>query len=373
MQRRIMRVSFLDLKKINKQHKEEIFNAIERVLLSGQYIGGEEVINFEQKFAAFCGAQYCVGVGNGLDALTLILKAYGIGPGDEVIVQSNTFIATILAISANGATPILVDPNPETFALEAKNIKEKITKNTKAIMVVHLYGRPTEIDEIMQLAKLHNLKVIEDAAQAHGAKLPNGKVGSLGDAAAFSFYPGKNLGALGDAGAVTTNDFSLYLKIKALSNYGSDKKYHHIYKGMNSRLDTIQAAILSAKLPFLEEENEIRQAIARRYCERIENPYLKVPSIELFKNSVWHIFPVLVENRDDFVKYLSSLGIATNIHYPIAPNDQDAYSELKDISLHVAKMIHKHVVSIPISPVMAEEEINYVIEKINKYHPNVKN
>jgi dTDP-4-amino-4,6-dideoxygalactose transaminase len=362
-------IPFLDLKKINLRHKEEILQRLDRFLHSGWYILGKEVEEFERKFQEYCGTEYCVGVANALDALTLILRAYGIKEGDEVIVPSNTYIATILAISANRATPVLVEPNISTYNIDPAKIEEKITKRTKAIMVVHLYGQSCNMSPVIEIAKRYNLKVIEDCAQAHGAMYKKKRVGSLGDAGAFSFYPGKNLGALGDGGAVTTNDKSLYEKIKALRNYGSHKKYENIYKGVNSRLDELHAAVLSAKLKYLDEDNQKRREIADYYLKNIKNEKIILPIVESGDplSHVWHLFVIRTQDRDSLQKYLFEKGIQTLIHYPIPPHKQEAYREWRDQSYPISEMIHRQVLSIPISPVMEFEEVAYIVEAINGY------
>jgi Predicted pyridoxal phosphate-dependent enzyme apparently involved in regulation of cell wall biogenesis len=362
-------IPFLDLKKINLQYKKEIEAAMARVLESGWYILGKEVEKFEEEFAAYCGTKYAIGVANGLDALTLILKAYDIGEGDEVIVPANTYIATILAISANGATPVLVEPDINSYNLDPSKIEEKITSKTKAIMVVHLYGQVANMDPINEIAKKYNLKVIEDAAQAHGAVYGDKRAGSLGDAAGFSFYPSKNLGALGDGGAITTNDDELAEKLRALRNYGSHEKYKNLFKGVNSRLDEIQAAILRVKLKYLDKDNEKRRQIAEYYLNHIKNEKVILPIIESGNrlSHVWHLFVVRVENRERFQKYLKENGIQTIIHYPIPPHKQKAYQEWNHCSFSISEQIHKTVISLPISPVLALEHVKKIVKVVNKY------
>lgn len=362
-------VPFLDLKAINNQYKEELEVVIDRVLNSGWYILGEEVATFEQKFAAYCGVKHCIGVANGLDALTLIIQAYGFGVGDEIIVPSNTYIASILAISANGATPILVEPTIDSYNIDPKKIEEKITKNTKAILAVHLYGQSADIDAIQQIAQKHGLKVIEDAAQAHGAVYYGQRVGNLGDAAGFSFYPGKNLGALGDGGAITTNDDELAERLKALRNYGSHKKYENLFKGINSRLDEIQAAVLRVKLMYLDSENTRRREIAAYYRKHITNEQIVLPQV-INKNEeshVWHLFVVRTEERERLQKYLADHEIQTLIHYPIPPHKQGAYQEWNGFSYPISEQIHKEVLSLPISPVLKQDEVDKVVQVINQY------
>ncbi|OOE00232.1 aminotransferase [Anoxybacillus kestanbolensis] len=362
-------IPFLDLKKINLQYKKEIEAAMARVLESGWYILGKEVEKFEEEFAAYCGTKYAIGVANGLDALTLILKAYGIGEGDEVIVPANTYIATILAVSACGANPVLVEPDINSYNLDPNKIEEKITSKTKAIMVVHLYGQAANMDPINEVAKKYNLKVIEDAAQAHGAKYKGKRVGNLGDAAGFSFYPGKNLGALGDGGAITTNDSELATKLRALRNYGSHIKYENLYKGVNSRLDELQAAILRVKLPHLDEENEQRRKIAEYYLENIKNPKITLPIVENGdrESHVWHLFVIRTESREHLQKTLEEYGVQTLIHYPIPPHKQEAYSEWNHLSYPITEKIHNEVLSLPISPIITIEEVEKIIDVVNQY------
>lgn len=361
-------IKFLDLHKINERFRSEMDAATSRVLDSGWYLLGKEVEKFEKDFSAFCGTRHCIGVANGLDALNLIVKAYGFGPGDEIIIPANTYIATILAISENGATPILVEPDWNTRLIDADKIESAITSRTKAIMVVHLYGRAMEMTRVWELAKKYNLKVIEDSAQSHGAMFDGRRCGNLGDASGFSFYPGKNLGCLGDGGAVTTNDDALAAKICAIRNYGSDYKYHHIYKGINSRLDEIQAAWLSVKLPHLDADNKRRQEIAKRYCSEIKNPLLELPQNSSSSNGhVWHVFAVTCKERNRLQKYLEDSGIQTNIHYPIPPHRQGAYKELERLALPISERMHNEILSIPISPVMMNEEVDEVIRIMNSF------
>lgn len=368
-------IKFLDLKKINERFRGEIDAATKRVLDSGWYLLGKEDEAFEAEFAAYCGVKHAIGCANGLDALKLVIKAMGIGPGDEVIAPANTYIASLIAISANGATPVLVEPDPATYLIDPARIEEKLTPRTKAIMVVHLYGRACEMDAIGAIARKHGLKVVEDCAQAHGAFHGDRRVGALGDAAGFSFYPGKNLGCLGDGGAVTTNDDDLAKKIRALRNYGSDVKYHFPYRGTNSRLDEIQAAWLRVKLPHLDADNARRAEIAARYGREITNPKVTLPdnrTIEQPNNrtilpNVWHVYPVRVENRDEFQAYLTEQGIQTVIHYPIPPHRQPAYTEWHGLSLPITEKIHETIISLPISPVMTEVEVGEVVAAVNAF------
>jgi dTDP-4-amino-4,6-dideoxygalactose transaminase len=361
-------IPFLDLKKMNLKYETEIVQSMQRVLESGWYILGQELDAFETEFASYCGTEYCIGTANALDALTLIVRGFGIGHGDEVIVPSNTYIASILSISANGATPVLVEPNLNTYNIDPFKIEEKINSRTKAIMVVHLYGQACDMKQIMEIAEKYNLKVIEDCAQAHGAVYAGKKVGSWGHAAAFSFYPGKNLGALGDGGAITTNDSDLNSKLRAFRNYGSHKKYENIYKGVNSRLDELHAAVLRTKLSYLDEDNQHRRDIANYYMAHIQNDNIMLPIIEEGELShVWHVFVILTPNRIKFQDFLTARGIQTLIHYPIPPHKQEAYNEWNDHSYPISEKIHNEIVSIPISPVLSLEDAKSVVEVINEF------
>lgn len=360
-------VKFLDLHKINEQYRPEIGGAIRRVLDSGWYLLGKEVENFENNFAKYCGSKYCIGVANGLDALNLIIKAYGFGAEDEIIVPANTYIASILAISENGCTPVLVEPDINTYNIDPDLIEEKITPKTKAIMVVHLYGQAVEMEKIWALAKKYNLKIIEDSAQAHGAFYQGKRTGNLGDASGFSFYPGKNLGCLGDGGAITTNDDALATKIKALRNYGSHKKYENLYKGFNSRLDEIQAAILDIKLKGLDKDTQRRKEIAKYYIENIKNPLVILPEVKDFAGHVFHLLVVRTQKRDEVQKYLADNGVQTLVHYPIPSHKQKAYKEWNNLSYPITEQIHDEVLSLPISPVMTDGEVIKVVEVINEF------
>lgn len=360
-------IKFLDLHKINERFRNELDARIKEVLDSGWYLLGKQDKTFEENFAKYCGVKHCIGVANGLDALNLIIKAYGFGAGDEIIVPANTYIASILAISENGCTPVLVEPDINTYNINSDLIEEKITSRTKAIMVVHLYGQAVEMEKIWELAKKYNLKVIEDSAQAHGAIYQGSHTGNLGDASGFSFYPGKNLGCMGDGGAVTTNDDQLAAKIRAIANYGSDYKYHHIYKGVNSRLDEVQAAILDVKLPHLDEDNARRREIAKYYREHIVNPQITLPQTYDENAHVWHVFVVRCSNRNALQQHLEDNGIQTNIHYPTAPHKQECYKEFAELSLPVTEQIHNDVISLPISPVMTNEEVEQVVEVVNAF------
>ena len=365
-------IKFLDLKAINNRYQTEMLQSFGDLLENSRYILGEEVTKFEQEFSNYCNTTHCIGVGNGLDALSLILKGYDIKEGDEVIVPAHTYIASILAITSTGATPILIEPDINTFNIDVNLIESHINENTKAIMVVHLYGMAVDMDKIWLLAKKYNIKIIEDAAQSHGAELHGRKVGSLGDAAAFSFYPGKNLGALGDGGVVTTNDNTLADRIRALRNYGSFKKYLHVNKGVNSRLDEIQASLLRIKLPTLDSDNEIRRKIARFYCENIKNSNIIFPQIPLDERShVWHLFVVRVQNRSAFQKYMISNGVETLVHYPVAPHKQEAYKELNEFSYPITELLSREVVSLPISPVLSKEQLEYVVFLVNNYYEHI--
>ena len=365
-------IKFLDLKAVNEQYRPEINAAIQRVLDSGWYLLGEEGEAFEQEFAAYCGAKHCLGVANGLDALILILMAYRelgvMEEGDEVIVPANTYIASILAISRAGLKPILVEPDERTYNIDPTLIQAAITEKTKAIMAVHLYGQCADMDPICAIAQKHGLKVVEDAAQAHAATYRGRKTGSLGDAAGFSFYPGKNLGAMGDGGAVTTDDDELAEAIRALRNYGSHEKYHNKYKGMNSRLDEIQAAILRVKLKYLDADTEKRRKVAEAYLSGLSSQPsgLTLPYVADYGVPAWHLFVVRSAQRDELAEHLKSAGIQSVIHYPIPPHQQAAYPELHDQSLPITEAIHCEVLSLPISPVLSLEEVECVYESINK-------
>ncbi len=373
-----MNIKFLDLKKVNNRFRDEIDERIKSIIDIGWYLQGEWNKTFEKHFAEFCGVKHCVGCANGLDALNLIIRAYGFGTGDEIIVPANTYIASILAISENGCIPVLVEPDIKTYNINFDLIEEKITERTRAIMVVHLYGQAVRMDKIWALAKKYNLKIIEDSAQAHGAiytpvplegkgKGAGFRTGNLGDASGFSFYPGKNLGCMGDGGCVTTNDDELAAKIRAIANYGSDRKYHHIYKGINSRLDEIQAAILDVKLKYLDDDNQRRREIAKYYRENITDKKIILPEVYDENAHVWHIFPIRCKERGELQKYLEENGIQTNIHYPNPPHKQGAYKEWANQSYPVSEEIHNSELSLPISPVMTDNEVEKVVEVINTY------
>jgi len=364
-----MNIPFVSFEPMHQEIEAEILSKFKAVFEKNSFIQGTEVKQFEEEFAAYCGAKYCIGCGNGLDALYLVLRAYGIGTGDEVIIPSNTYIATALAVTYAGAMPIFVEPDLATYNIDPKLIESAITEKTKAIMAVHLYGQTADMDPILALAKKYNLKVIEDSAQAHGAMYNGVRAGNLGDAAGFSFYPGKNLGALGDGGAVVTNNKELADKIRAIANYGSDRKYHHLYKGTNSRLDEVQAAFLRIKLKNLEKWNQSRRQTAKKYLEGITNPLVVKPVVADYAEHVWHLFVLRAENRDRFVEYLNNNGIGTTIHYPIPMHMQGAYEDLglKEGALPLAEKICSEVVSIPMWYGISEEMIQFVIKKINEW------
>lgn len=359
-------VSFLPME---QEMSNELRDAFDRVLNRSWYINGAEKEKFEQEFATYCGTKKCIGVGNGLDALMLSLKSLNIQEGDEVIVPSNTFIATALAVTYVGAQVVFVEPNIDTYNIEAECIKEKITDKTKAIIIVHLYGQPCDMDPIMTLGKEKGIPIIEDCAQAHGATYKGKKVGSFGMASGFSFYPGKNLGALGDAGAVVCNDLELGERVSAMSNYGSDYKYHHIYKGNNSRLDEMQAAFLSVKLQHLDRMNAARQKIADRYLEGIKNECIILPRILRDAKPVWHIFAIRCDKRDELETFLREKGIQTNKHYPIPIHLQKCYKELayRKGDFPIAEEISRTELSIPMYYGMKDEDVQYIIESINEF------
>ncbi|MGI2166336.1 DegT/DnrJ/EryC1/StrS family aminotransferase [Shewanella oncorhynchi] len=364
-------INFLDLKAINSQYQQELKDACARVIDSGWYIMGNELTQFETEFAAYCGTKHAIGVANGLDALILTLRAWKelgkLKAGDEVIVQANTYIASVLAITENDLVPVLVEPNPASFNLDPVILTAAITPKTKAILPVHLYGQLCPMPEIMAIAKSHNLLVLEDCAQAHGAQLNGKRAGNWGDAAGFSFYPGKNLGALGDAGAITTNDDELAQTLKALRNYGSHKKYENLYQGVNSRLDEIQAAMLRVKLRHLDIETAHRQQIAQTYRAHISNPLITLPQVNEEFAHVWHLFVVRCEQRDALQQYLTANGVQTLIHYPIPPHKQQAYRHYAEMQLPLTELIHRQVLSIPLDPTMNAEAIAKVITLMNEF------
>lgn len=364
-----MKVPFVSFRPMERELDADLRAAFDRVFARSWYIEGEEDKAFEQAFARYCHADHCVGVGNGLDALFFVLKAWGIGEGDEVIVPSNTYIATALAVTYVGATPVFVEPDIRTFNIDPSKIEAAITAKTKAIMPVHLYGQPCDMDPIMAIAKKYHLHVLEDCAQAHGATYKGQVIGSFGDASGFSFYPGKNLGALGDAGATVTNDKALADKIRALGNYGSDYKYHHIYQGNNSRLDELQAAFLSAKLPHLERMNAERRRIAQMYLDGIKNPEIILPYVMEDTVPVWHIFGIRCKRRAELERYLNEHGIGTNKHYPIPMHLQECYKDLgfKEGDFPIAEEISATQLSLPMYYGMTDEEVQYVIDMLNAF------
>lgn len=364
-------IQFLNLKNINAQHREELIEAITGVIDSGWYILGEKVKSFEREFSKYCGVAETIGTGNCLDALTLIIRAYKemdvFREGDEILVPANTYIATILAITENRLKPVLVEPDINTYNIDVSLLEKNITKKTKAILTVHLYGQVGYSDKMQLIADKYKLKIIEDSAQAHGAAYKERKTGNLGDASGFSFYPSKNLGALGDAGAVTTNDAKLAEVIQALRNYGSHKKYENLYKGTNSRLDELQAAVLSVKLKYLDRENEERRRIAKIYLDNIKNKELILPKAEIGEAHVWHLFVVRTKSRDKFYQYLLDNGVEPLIHYPIPPHKQKAFSEWHNQRYPITEEIHNTVISLPLYPTMTEEQISKVIEVCNAF------
>lgn len=364
-----MKIPFVSFLPMEKELNNELKSAFDRVFNASWYIEGKEDNNFEKVFSSYCNTKYCVGVGNGLDALYLSLKALNIKKDDEVIVPSNTYIATALAVTYVGAKIVFVEPDIRTYNIDPTKIESAITGKTKAIMSVHLYGLPCDMNPIMDIAKKNNLFVIEDCAQAHGAKYKGQIVGSFGDVSGYSFYPGKNLGALGDAGAVVTNNQDLANKVRALGNYGSDYKYHNIYKGNNSRLDELQAAFLSAKLPHLDRMNMERRRIANKYLKGINNPNIILPYVPEYAEPVWHIFAIRCNRRDELEKYLNDNGIGINKHYPIPMHLQECYKDLgyKQGDFPIAEEISKTELSIPMYYGVTDEEIEYVIDRINEF------
>ena len=363
---------FLDLQSINAQYRAELIEACTRVIDSGWYIGGSELSQFEQEFAAFCGSAHCIGVANGLDALILTLRAWlelgRLQPGDEVIVPANTYIASILAISANGLTPVLVEPDAASFNISPANARTAITAKTRAILPVHLYGQLADMPAIMALAREHGLLVLEDAAQAHGAAIVGKRAGSWGDAAGFSFYPGKNLGALGDAGAITTQDAELAQTLHALRNYGSHEKYKNLFKGVNSRLDAIQAAMLRVKLSKLELETQHRRSIAAIYLQNIHHPAVQLPQVASPEQHVWHLFVIRTGQRTALQQHLAAQGIQTLIHYPIPPHQQQAYAEWNAQSYPLTEAMHQEVLSLPMGPTLSEGEALQVAAAVNGFN-----
>ena len=366
-----MNVPFLDLKAINKDCREQLIRAMTDVLDSGWYIQGQKLTEFEKKFAEYCGSKFCLGVANGLDALTLTLRAWKtmgkLKSGDEVIVPANTYIASILAITENDLVPILVEPNDETFNLCPENVKRSITLRTRVLLPVHLYGQLADMPQLMEIASEHDLLVLEDSAQSHGAQIDGRKSGSWGDASGFSFYPGKNLGALGDAGAITTSDPELYEVLKALRNYGSHEKYKNIYQGVNSRLDEIQSAILSVKLGFLDDHITHRQKIANIYLDNVKNDTIRLPLVVSPEQHAWHLFVIRSSHRKELQQFLMDNGIQTLIHYPVPPHKQNAYPDLNNLKLPVTEKIHEQVLSLPMGPTLSVEEAIYITRVCNRF------
>ena len=365
-------VDFLNLRAINAAHRDELIAAATRVIDSGWYIHGEEHEAFEQEFSAYCGVPICLGVANGLDALTLVLRAWKelgrVKEGDEVLVPSNTYIASILAITENRLVPVLVEPDPRSYNLDPARLAAALTPRTRVVLPVHLYGQITPMPEIMAFAREHGLLVLEDVAQAHGASIAGRRAGSWGDAAGFSFYPGKNLGALGDAGAVVTADAELAETLRALRNYGSRVKYQNIYQGTNSRLDELQAALLRVKLRYLDAETSRRREVSSQYLACIKHPAVELPQVLAGEKShVWHLFVVRHSNRANFLSHLNAHGVQTVIHYPVPAHHQPCYSHLRDLQLPITEAIHREVVSLPISPVMTSEQIQHVISAVNAF------
>jgi len=365
-------IQFLDLKSINKQYQHELKEACSRVIDSGWYIMGAELSIFEKEFADYCGTKHCIGVANGLDALILTLRAWKelgkLKEGDEVIVPANTYIASILAITENRLTPVLVEPDAQTYNLNPQLIEQAITSKTKAILPVHLYGQLADMPAIMDIAKRHNLLVLEDSAQAHGANMNGKKAGSWGDASGFSFYPGKNLGALGDAGAITTNDDDLAQAIRALGNYGSHKKYENLYQGINSRLDEIQASMLRVKLKHLVRETKSRQKIALEYLSGIDNRLITLPKVINEEGHVWHLFVIRSKHRDGLKVFLEQMGIQTLVHYPISPHKQLAYKGWNDMSFPLTELMSNELLSLPISPMMELKDVQKIASKCNEFY-----
>ena len=358
-------IAHLDLKRTNAPYEADISAAMLRVVASGWYVLGKEVATFEKNWAAYCGTSHCVGTANGLDALTLIFKAFGFAPGSEVIVPANTYIASVLSVTNSGLTPVWVEPDLQTYNLDPRQIEQKITPQTKAILVVHLYGKCCEMQPIWELAKKYNLKVVEDAAQAHGATYQNRKAGNLSDAAAFSFYPTKNLGALGDAGAVTTNDATLAAHIASLRNYGSKIKYYNDHAGVNSRLDEVQAAVLNVKMTHLDADNQRRRQLAARYLSEIKSLDLTLPTAQTLEEDAWHLFVVRHPKRERFIDFLMENNVQATVHYPVPPHKQPVYQAYNHLTFEITEQIHNEVVSLPLNPALTDAEVSYVIDVIN--------
>ncbi|WP_330115227.1 DegT/DnrJ/EryC1/StrS family aminotransferase [Pseudomonas sp. JS3066] len=364
-------IKFLDLQKINHEFREELLAACASVIDSGWYISGGGLAAFERDFARYCGAEHCIGVANGLDALVLTLRAWKelgrLKDGDEVIVPANTYIASVLAITENRLVPVLVEPDEHSYNLSPTKVRSAVTERTRAILPVHLYGRLADMPELMAIADQHNLLVLEDSAQAHGASIGGRRAGSWGHASGFSFYPGKNLGALGDAGAITTNDAKLAEVLCALRNYGSHEKYKNLYTGVNSRLDEIQAAMLSVKLKYLDEHVSRRRHIARAYLDEVKNPAVQLPTWENTEQHVWHLFVVRSSRRSELQEHLTAAGVQTLIHYPIPPHKQDAYRNYSSLSLPLTERIHQEVLSLPMDPTLSMDEVGGVIDALNSF------
>jgi len=358
-------ISHLDMGRVNRPYEVQLSEAAQRVLTSGWYILGKELAAFEADWAQYCGTSHCLGVGNGLEAITLIFKALQLPTDSEVLVPAHTYIASILGITNAGLTPVLVEPDLATYNIDPQQIEQHITERTKAILLVHLYGKACDMEPIRKIAETYNLRIVEDAAQAHGATYQGKKVGNLGDAAAFSFYPTKNLGALGDAGAITTSDPELARRIFLLRNYGSEVKYYNEMQGVNSRLDELQAALLRVKIPYLDDDNQRRQAIAQRFLSEITNPDVQLPPAKTCHQDAWHLFVVRHPRRDVFMKELQALGIQTMIHYPVPPHQQKAYQEFSHLSLPLTEQLHREVVSLPLYPTLTDEEVSQIIAAVN--------
>jgi len=360
-------IEHLNLGRLNQPHAEAIRRAVERVVASGWYVLGREGEAFEAEFARYCGAAHAVGVANGLDALTLLFRAYGFPPGSEVIVPANTYIASVLAVTNAGLVPVLVEPDEPTYTLDPRLVERHLTPRTRAILAVHLYGRCADMTTLGELARRHGLNLVEDAAQAHGATHGGQRAGNLGDAAGFSFYPTKNLGALGDAGAVTTNDEALAEKIRSLRNYGSREKYVNEHAGVNSRLDEMQAAILREKLPHLDGENRRRRQLARFYLDTIRHPAIRLPPADAVESDAWHLFVIRHPARDRLAAHLVSRGVGSAVHYPIPPHHQAAYPEYRRLKLPITERIHREVLSLPLHPQLTDEEAERVAEAVNGF------
>lgn len=358
-------IPHLDMGRVNRPYEAELSEAAQRVLTSGWYILGKELSAFEADWARYCGTRHCLGVGNGLEAITLIFKALELPADSEVLVPAHTYIASILGITNAGLTPVMVEPDPATYNIDPQQIEQHITERTRAILLVHLYGKACDMEPIRQLAQQYKLRIVEDAAQAHGATYQGQKAGNLGDAAAFSFYPTKNLGALGDAGAVTTNDPELARRITFLRNYGSEVKYYNEMQGVNSRLDEMQAALLRVKIPYLDADNQRRQVIARRFLSEITNPDVQLPPAETWDQDAWHLFVVRHPRRELFMKALQERGVQTMIHYPVPPHKQKAYQEYNHLSFPLTEQLHREVVSLPLYPTLTDEEVDQVIAAVN--------